>query len=497
MIQISVGAVVPRSAVPYALALDVEPGANKLSRRVSAALVRAIAAGQLADGDVMPSTRTLAKGLGVARSVVVEAYDELVAAGFLTSKPGSGTKVERGACDASRAGAFSSPVATPKNPERVEVLSVDLEFDLRPGFPDTRLINEADWNRAWRRASQDSLSRRDAWSIGDDVGRHHAFNPELCSRLTEHLRLTRGLLSDPRNVFIFPGVNAAIRTLAKVATEPDRALAFEDPGYPAGRRAFVSAGSDIRPVPVDHEGLVVEDLRRSDWGVYVTPAHQFPLGSRLSVARRSALLEWAVANESVVFEDDYDGEFRYDVAPMPALRAMTAGADRVVYLGTASKVLAPDLRVAWAVVPDWMANDVRETLQDEGETVSATSALAMADFIESGSIMRQISSSHRTYSARRDRFVSSCAELLPSARVHGVDAGLHLVLTFDGDFDDVSIVDDLAASGLACAPLSRFFDSSTVDATPGLVCGYSRLPETKAAPAVAKIREVITASHTA
>ena len=477
----------PRSAVPYVLHLDVTRGPGKLPRRVSAALIRAIAEGQLADGDIMPSTRTLAAGIGVARSVVVEAYEELVAAGFLSSKAGSATRVERGARDASLAGAFSSPLGEVRETAVVNVARAEVEFDLLPGFPDISLVDERDWGRAWRLASRDSLSRQ-----GDRYDtRTDGLHPELRRQLVDHLRLTRGLVAEPRDVFVFAGINAAIRTLTKAVAHPEQALAFEDPGYATGRRAFVSAGSPVRPVPVDDEGLVVDQLRPDDWGVYVTPAHQFPLGARLSVARRSALLEWAQTHQGVVFEDDYDGEFRYDVAPMPAIRAMTAGADRVIYLGTASKVLARDMRVAWAVVPAWLSDQVRDALTEEGETVSATSALAMAHFIQSGALLRQISLSHRTYAARRGRLADACRQVLPYAQLHGVDAGLHLVLTFDAKLNDVEVVEDLARVGLACAPLSPYYDSETTRPMSGLVCGYSRLPETKAGPAVARIRDVL------
>jgi GntR family transcriptional regulator/MocR family aminotransferase len=246
--------------------------------------------------------------------------------------------VEIGAAAAARAGAFSSAVATVHGSHAEPSEPPGIAFDLSPGFPDTALINVKAWTRAWRAAARAALSP--AGLVGVSTGdRSRSGDAHLRFRqqLSEHLRQSRGLVADPGRIFLFPGVNAAIRTLAPVARRPGRTLAFEDPGYLGARSAFLAAGSRLRPVPVDHEGIVVSGLKSSDWGVYVTPGHQYPLGARLSVGRRSALLEWAARSEGVVFEDDYDGEFRYHVAPMPAVAAMKAGSERVIYLGTASK----------------------------------------------------------------------------------------------------------------------------------------------------------------
>jgi GntR family transcriptional regulator/MocR family aminotransferase len=205
------------------------------------------------------------------------------------------------------------------------------------------------------------------------------------------------------------------------------------------------------------------------------------------------LLEWAATNSAVIFEDDYDGEFRYDVAPMPALRAMSTGAERVIYLGTASKVLSRDTAIAWAVVPSWLRQTFDDRQLDDGGLVNAVAASALAAFIRAGSLARQIAHSHRTYAARRARFAAACRKLLPGSKLHGVDAGLHVVMTFADGLDDVAAVRDLRTVGLACAPLSDYFHDPAVGRQQGLVCGYSRLPETLADEAVAVIRETLGA----
>jgi GntR family transcriptional regulator/MocR family aminotransferase len=466
-----------RSPRPFVLELELGRQPAKLPQRVSAALVCAIAQGRLADGDVVPPTRTLALHLDVARSAVVEAYEELIAAGFFVSRPGSATRVGPGAVVASKAGAFSSSIEQPATTAPADIAAIEVMYDLRPGYPDTTLINVKDWSRSWRLAATQIQAGRPS--------------TDLANRLADHLRHHRGMPVDPKDLFIFPGVNAAIRLLSQEVMKADHTLAFEDPGYANGRQAFLAGGSSVRPVPVDDEGLLVDQLGDRDYGVYVTPAHQYPLGARLSVNRRSALLEWATTHSAVIFEDDYDGEFRYDVAPMPALRAMSMGVDRVIYLGTASKILSRDLRLAWAVVPPWLRDAVAQRLSESGEPASGIAASALATFVDSGALSRQIAHSHRTYSARRERFTRACGELLPGVRMHGVNAGLHVVLSFGADFDDQAVVEALARAGLVCAPLSAYVDVRTPNSLRGLVCGYSRLAETQAAAAVSVIRAAV------
>jgi GntR family transcriptional regulator/MocR family aminotransferase len=247
----------------------------------------------------------------------------------------------------------------------------------------------------------------------------------------------------------------------------------------------------VRAVPVDASGLRVDLLERHDKAVYVTPAHQFPLGARMPVDRRTQLLDWAVENETLVFEDDYDGEFRYDVAPMPALRSMRAGDECVVYIGTASKVIARDLRLAWAIVPTGFREVVRSRLFDDGDLVNPVAAGALASLLESGALVRQVVSLQRTYAARRARFTEACDKQLPEMRRHGVHAGLHVVLTREEPFDDRAAVEQLMRRGLVCTALSSYYLDQSGEPTTGLVCGYARLPETRAVAAVALIREVL------
>jgi GntR family transcriptional regulator / MocR family aminotransferase len=473
---------VPRTATPlnFTLSLDEQPG--PAASRVSRALIAAMASGQLQDGDRLPSTRTLAQTFGLARSAVVGGYEELTAAGFLAARPGGHTHVGPGAGAAARAGAFGAPLPPPAPP--AEPPGCALAYDLRPGFADTRLISERDWSRAMR------LAAREPGAARPDGGPVQPSHEDLRRELAGHLRRNRGLAVDPQDVFLFPSVTVALGAVAAVCGLTGGQAAFEDPGYVKARLALGRAGVAIRPIPVDDDGIQARHLRAADRAVYVTPAHQFPLGGRMPVSRRAELLAWAAARHALVLEDDYDGEFRYGVPPLSPLRSMPGGADHVIYLGTSAKVLSRALRISWAVPPARFRAAMAEHLDRSGDTVSGVSAAVLCAYISGGALARHQARALRTYSARQRHFVAACRELIPGAHALGIEAGLHVVLAFDAPFDDVAAAARLADAGLACLPLSDFYARPGPADRAGLVCGYSRLPETRARPAARLIAEV-------
>ena len=484
-----------RTAVPVNFTLDLNGWTGPRSSQVAHALIDAIARGQVHDGDRLPSTRTMAATFGLARTAVVGAYEELTAAGFLVARPGGSTYVEHGAGAAARAGAFgaappgasrpapsgafggaapASPVASPSVHLAASEAS-PVTYDLRPGYADPGLISERDWTRAMRLAASPARSARDA-------------HLDLRDQLSGHLRRARGLAVDPEDIFLFPSVSNALRAVAVTCGLAGQPVAFEDPGYAKARLALGQAGAVIRPVPVDDDGIRAQHLRDSDRACYVTPAHQFPLGGRMPVPRRADLLAWAAAGDALLLEDDYDGEFRYDVPPLNPLRSMPAAARHVVYLGTSSKILSRGLRVSWAVLPARFRAAMTGYLDQAGEEVSQVSAAFLASFIATGALTRHQSRAMRTYRARQERFVAACREHIPAARALGIEAGLHVALVFDRPLDDVAAAGWLAQAGLACLPLSPFFAGAA--RRPGLLCGYSRLPETMARGAAELIGRV-------
>lgn len=483
-----------RTTRPNVLQLYISPGDGSMSSRLSAALIGALVDGQLDDGDDLPSSRIFAQDLGISRSVVVAAYQELIASGFLVSKSGGSTRVELGARNAALAGALSSSVrGVDQRTDALEESGIPvMRFDLMPGYPDTSLINKIDWSRAIRTSAAGIEDFRPPFVQTAESGTsaRHNFFPELQSILSDHIRRRRGFSTDPEDIFLFTSVANILKVLLPILIERGGVVAMEDPGYVTGRNAIVAAGFKARPISVDQDGIKVSNLSSEDSAVYVTPAHQFPMGSRMSVDRRAQLLNWAEKEESLILEDDYDGEFRYGVPPMPALRGMGSGSRNVIYLGTSSKVLARDLRISWAVVPKIYRARVRQRIADDGDAVSPIAANALASFMRSEALTRHIVSTHRTYSARRQRFAEACREFLPEMKLEGIDAGLHVVLSSEKIFDDVAVVKDLQRKGLACMPLSSYYWGSS-GIRNGLVCGYSRLPETQALHAVRILRDTL------
>lgn len=471
----------PRSARSVDLPLVIDDGDRPLRHRIADAVVTQLREGRLRPGDPLPSTRVLASELRVSRGPVVAAYDELASAGFIETRPGSGAAVAAGADRAARAGALSSvePMApcrpAPSRPARAEV-----RHDLRPGRPDIGFLDRTAWRRAWRHAAS-LVPTNDL-----DSGPSHT---RLRTVLADHIRRSRGIALDPDDLLVTPGVSATVRALPEALGLRGRSVAVEDPGYVEAWTAFSDSGCRVRALPVDDDGLDPAMLRRTDAAVYVTPSHQYPLGARMPVVRRTALLDWARRSDSLVLEDDYDGEFRYDVSPLPALRSLEGADDHVLYMGTASKILVPTLRVSWLAPPRHLRDRIRTELERRGLLVNEMTGEAVAEFIASGSLAAHHARAARTYAARRARLVDALSRHLPHHRLSGVDAGLHLVLTLDDDVDDHEVAMSLLRHGVAVGPLSAYAVESE---RRGLVIGYAGLPESRADLAVRALARGLT-----
>lgn len=460
-----------RTARAIDLPIGLADSPAPLRHRIGDALVAQIRSGALRPGDPLPTTRALATHLGVARSAVVQAYDELLAAGFTRAQQGSGTFVAPGADRAAQAGAVAhvreAPATTAPH-RRDRPSAAPARWSLEPSSPDTTLLDDVDWRRAWRRAAS------------EPVGAHFP-GPRsalpLREALADHLRRTRGVVADPDDVLLVPGVSAVLRPLFLALGLAGRTVAVEDPGYRDPADALTDVGARARPVPVDQDGLRPSLLRDDDAAVYLTPAHQFPLGARMCVDRRCDVLDWASRTGGLVLEDDYDGEFRYDVSPLPALRSMPGAADHVVYLGTSSKVLTPELRIAWVVAPAHLRDELRRRVAQHGLAVDGVGARALAELVASGGLARHLARASRHYAARRSSLQQALTRHLPDLDVVGIDAGLHVVLRLDDDVDDLAVADRAEALGVAVEPLSAY---AVDDHRRGLVVGYARLPGARA-----------------
>jgi GntR family transcriptional regulator/MocR family aminotransferase len=475
-----------RHARPVDLPLNLPPAegpsGTSLRHRIADAIVGLLRSGQLQPGDQLPASRALAAELRVSRTAVLGAYDELAAAGFIHATGGSSTVVSPGADQAAMAGVATHVSAAAATACQPSAGSGEPRLSLLSGYPDTGLIDPGAWRSAWRSAAAYPASSGLPWA---DPGR------PLAAALATHLRRARGVVADPDAIMLAPGVSAALRAVAVAARLCGRPVAFEDPGYPQGRDALASAGAVIRPVPVDQDGLDPATLADDHAAVYTTPAHQYPLGARMPAARRAALIKWARRAGGLVIEDDYDGEFRYDVSGLPALHSLSEGPEVVVYIGTASKMLSPDLRLAWIIAPKRLRDPVRAALFDGDVSVSVPAALALAAFTTSGNLTRHLARAAREYAARRHALIAALRDAAPDLPVTGVDAGLHLVAGLPPGTDEVAVQRQLRDAGIAVDILSQFtVNPSTARA---LVCGYSLLPQSQARHVAAQIAAAVRA----
>lgn len=429
--------------------------------------------GRLAPGTALPSTRALAGDLGVTRGVVVDAYDQLIAEGYLVARPGAGTVVN----DASPQAAAPAPRATAGAPA--------LEVDFRPGLPELELFPRAAWLKATRAALQTMPDASLAYG-------HPTGLPVLQRSLTDYLARVRGVAAAPEQVVVVAGFGHGLAMVATALRAAGHdAVAVEDPGYDGTREVLGAVGLDGRGVSVDDEGLVVDELRRTGArAVVVTPAHQSPLGMVLSPDRRRQLLDWAADVDGLVLEDDYDAEYRYDRRPVGALQGLAP--ERVVYFGTTSKSLAPGVRLGWLVVPpDLVAPIVAQRKVTDGAT-SALLQATYAAFLDAGDLDRHLRRARRLYRQRRDALIDALARRLPDAVPGGISAGLGLVVALPHGIDEHRLEARARAAGVGVYPLASYRVRPRPAGTPPMVVlGYGSLTPARADRGVELLAGVI------
>ncbi|WP_435172637.1 PLP-dependent aminotransferase family protein [Actinacidiphila sp. bgisy145] len=458
---------------------------------LEAALREAVRDGRLGAGTRLPSSRALARDLGLARNTVAEAYGQLVAEGWLTARQGSGTAVaarQTAAEQAQRTGQTERTAARtatgPAGPPAAVPDAVRLPYSLWPGSPDVSAFPRAAWGAAARRALTAAPS--EAFGYSDPRGR-----PELRAALAAYLARVRGVRADPELLVVCTGFVQAVGLLARVLRDRGgRRIAVEELGFPDTRTLLRANGLATVPLPLDGDGARVEGLDGTADAVLLTPAHQFPTGVPLSPARRTAVVDWARATGGVVLEDDYDGEFRYDRQPVGAVQGLAP--EHVVYAGTASKSLAPGLRLAWiAVPPDLLDAVVREKrLADHHSPV--LDQLTLAEFIGSGAHDRHVRRMRLRYRDRRDRLVAALAERVPSVRVSGIAAGLHAVVELPPGAAPSAVLTERARQrGLALGGLDLL--GARAD-RPALVIGYATPPDHAFAGALERLCAVLAES---
>ncbi|MFF7858825.1 aminotransferase class I/II-fold pyridoxal phosphate-dependent enzyme [Streptomyces sp. NPDC007904] len=435
--------------------LHLEPSGPGLRRGLTDALREAVRTGRLAPGTRLPSSRTLAADLGIARNTVADAYADLVAEGWLTARQGSGTRV--------------ADRAVPRPPARPPVRRRPpgrLPYDLIPGTPDLASFPRAAWLKATRRAL--AAAPHDALGYGDPRGR-----PELRTALAGYLARVRGVRADPERLVVCSGFAHGLQMLGEVLhARGARTLAVESYGLDVHWDLVERTGLRTVPLPFDDLGTRAPGPEGAD-AVLLNPAHQFPLGGALVPERRAAVVDWARRTGGLILEDDYDGEFRYDRQPVGALQDLDP--DQVVYLGTASKSLAPGLRLGWMVLPPSLVPDV--AAHGGGRSVGVLEQLTLAEFLTSGAYDRHVRAARLRYRRRRDALVEALAHRAPDVRVTGIAAGLHAVLQLPPGTEP-SVVRAATWQGLAVHGLSRYrHPAAEVTPPDALVVGYATPPD--------------------
>ncbi|MGA2453271.1 MAG: PLP-dependent aminotransferase family protein [Solirubrobacteraceae bacterium] len=426
-----------------------------LHEQLERSLRENIRRGRLPAGTRLPSTRGLAAELGVSRGVVTEAYGQLGAEGYLETRQGAAVRVAR----AVRA-------AVPREPARSLLPSFPYHF--HPGLPDLAGFPRDRWLRSLRAAL--AQSPLDALGYGDPRG-----VPRLREALADYLARARGTAADPENMLVCTGFMQGFSMLCRwLHGQGVEAIAMEDPGWHVHRLIAEQAGVRTIPVPVDEQGLSVQALAATGArAVLVTPAHQFPTGAVLSRERRAALVEWAEDGERLIVEDDYDAEFRYERVAVGALQGLAS--ERVLYIGSASKRLAPAMRLGWMLLPSWLAWQLisAKAIEDGGSEV--VGQLALCDFIERGELDRHVRRMRLRYQARRDALLQALARWLPQGRPRGTAAGLFELVELPASTNESALLAAAAARGVGMEGLSwhRFAHGGP----PGVLLGYGNLSE--------------------
>lgn len=447
----------PVGDIDLHLALERARSGEKapIHEQLERALRESIRSARLPAGARLPSSRSLAAQLGVSRGVVSEAYGQLAAEGYLTTRQGAPVRVS-----AAVRGAEQHPPA--------QSLLPSFSYDLRPSQPDLAGFPRDRWLRSLRSALRESSLS--AIGYPDPRG-----TPQLREALSDYLGRARGAAANPERILVCTGFTQGLSLLCRTfAAQGIDAVALEEPGWHVHRLIVEQAGLRVVPIGVDEQGIDVDALRDSGAPVsIVTPSHQFPTGVTLSPRRRAALIEWAQGHDALIVEDDYDGELRFDRGAIGALQGLAP--ERVIYAGSASKRLAPGMRLGWLLSPAWTSWHLSAVKAVEDAGSETIGQLALADFIARGELDRHLRRMRALYERRRGALLRALAQRLPSVRATGEPCGLFEPVQLPDAVDEHALIAAAAQRGLGLEGLSlhRFVSGQP----PGLVLGYGALAE--------------------
>lgn len=469
-----------------------------LYAQLYASLRRAILDGQLSAGARLPSTRTLAGDLGVSRNTVMNAFDQLLAEGYLEAQVGSGTTVTTQLPDdllEARRAVTRQPGPPPRLSARGEILAAArvavsgnegrAPRPFQSGVPALDAFPYAVWGRLAARAWKVPPPERLAYG-------HPAGFPPLREAIADYLRLARGVRCDAEQVLVVSGSQQALDLAARLLLDPGDTVWMEDPGYLSARAILGSAGAQVVPVPIDGQGLDVaagSEREPEARMVYVSPSHQYPLGVTMSLARRLALLEWANRVGAWILEDDYDSEYRYSSQPLASLQGLDQG-QRVIYLGTFSKVLFPSLRLGYVVVPPALVDAFVAARQLADWHPPSLAQAVVADFMREGHFVRHLRRMRALYEERQALLIDAVRrELGDLLEIGPAEAGMHVAAWLPPGVDDRALASDLRAAGIIASGLSRFA-LQPMDRG-GLVLGYAAFDADTIRDAVRRMAAVI------
>ncbi len=478
--------------------VDGESG-DPLSRQIYRQMRSAILDGRIPAGVRLPSSRQLSATLGLSRTTVTAALDQLTLEGFVDARVGAGTFVAETAqalptIPAEKVGRDDNPGPRAARLSRQGVaLSTFMRREsgtgpaFSPGVPDVRLFPNDLWGRLLRAGAR----RPDRGQSGYDA---YDGLPALKQAIVDHLAETRGVKADPGRVLVLSSAQAALDLTARMLLDEGDESAVENPVYTGALISLRGVGAKVTPVPVDGEGIVVDVLAGANPRlIYVTPSHQYPLGMTMSLERRLALLEAASQAGAYVIEDDYDSEFHYRGRPIPALAGLDGGG-RVIYLGTFSKTMMPAIRTAFLILPDELVEPFRKAQRNTGKVPAFAVQSALATFLSEGHLRAHMRRVGAIYRGRRDLLVAAIECHCPQLTAEPVpDGGMQLAVRFrDPAVDDVAIARRLIARGIDCGALSAFHIGE--ERRSGLVLGFAMPDDEEIVAGVQVIAEEIAAT---
>ncbi len=438
-----------------------------LMRQLYEQIKHLILVGQLAPAEKLPSTRQLAVDLGISRSTVLDAYNQLIAEGYLIGNHGSGTVVASGIDIVS----IPPEIAVKKRPATVTAVkgSATNVIDFQSGIIDSSRFPLSEWKKAYQR----SLDQIPETAFG-----YHPSAGVLSLRQTiaDYLQRTRGLACNPDRIMIVSGSTQGLSLVSALFCDQQQATLIEDPTHPGLRRIIERVKLNLIGIPVDDQGLVTNSLvpHPSLAFIYTTPSHQYPLGGILPIQRRQKLIQYAIANDAYLLEDDYDSEFRFEGQPVSSLYELNP--DRVIYLGTFSKILTPAIRLGYLILPEQLVAPYLALKKYSDVHTEALTQYALAEFIENGGLEKHIWKMKKIYAKKRQHLIAELSRCYPDKfEIKGHAAGLHMVVHFNGVVFDTPLINRINFRQIRVYPINNYVFGNTAPYGSDILLGYAHL----------------------